>query len=284
MKPGAYLVVFAVMCTSASSIFIRLSGMPPLVIAFWRMLMSAGMLAVPAFRYRKELLSISRRDLILCVLSGSTLAMHFGTWIASLSYTGVAASTVLVSLSPFFVAGINRLVFGKKSGRLLYTCLAAAIAGTVVISAGAYDGDAGGLLGNGLALAGAFFVAVYLMVGQEVRKRVSTAVYAFLVYGFAAVVLLFGCLAFAQPIAPYAGAEFANIAAMALVCSIGGHTFYNMLLKYHGAVLISVSTLMEPVLASVLAVVVLSELPPVTTVIGGVPIILGVAVYIVRRE
>ena len=50
MKPPGYFVIFAVLCTSASSIFIRLSGMPPLVIAFYRMVASAVFLAVPFLR------------------------------------------------------------------------------------------------------------------------------------------------------------------------------------------------------------------------------------------
>ncbi|MCL2703299.1 MAG: DMT family transporter [Defluviitaleaceae bacterium] len=282
--PGAYLVIFAVLCTSASSIFIRLSGMPPLAIAFYRMLASAAFLAVPFIRDKNGVKSIKKRDLILCGFSGIALALHFATWIVSLTLTTVTASTVLVSLSPIFVAIINMLFFRKKPGKILFICLALAISGTVIISAGSFDGNMGSLTGNALALAGAFFVAVYLMIGQDVRKRVSTAVYAFLVYGFAAAALLVCCLAFAQPLAPYGPLEYANIVLMALVCSIGGHTLYNMLLKFHGAALISLASLGEPVFASILAVIILSEPPPLTAIAGGVLVVAGVAAFIVKGK
>ena len=104
MKPSGYLVIIAVLCTSASSIFIRLSGMSPLVIAFYRMAVSAAFLGVPFLRDKNGYRSVARRDLVLCVFSGFALALHFAAWIASLSFTTVAASTVLVSLSPIFVA------------------------------------------------------------------------------------------------------------------------------------------------------------------------------------
>jgi drug/metabolite transporter (DMT)-like permease len=288
-QPGAYLVIVAVLCTSASSIFIRLSNMPPLVIAFYRMAVSTVFLFMPFILKTKRILKISRRDVLLWMFSGIALALHFGAWIASLSHTSVAASTVLVSLSPVFVALINMVVFKKKPGKMLFLCLTLAIFGTVVISTGSYDRTAdeaaqNALTGNLLALMGGFFVAVYLMIGQNVRKRVTTAVYAFWVYGFATAALLLCCLAFSQPLAPYGALDFVNIAAMALVCSVGGHTFYNMLLKYHGAALISLASLCEPVFASILAVFIISDIPHITTVFGGVIVIFGVAVYILTSK
>jgi drug/metabolite transporter (DMT)-like permease len=53
-----------------------------------------------------------------------------------------------------------------------------------------------------------------------------------------------------------------------------------MLLRYYGAALISLSSLLEPVFASILAVIILAEFPPMATVLGGIPVIAGVAVYI----
>ncbi|MCL2397725.1 MAG: DMT family transporter [Defluviitaleaceae bacterium] len=284
-QPPQYLVMAAVLFTSASSIFIRLSIMPPLVIAFYRMAISAALLAVPLVYRKGQLNGISHRDLLLCGLSGLALALHFATWIASLSMTTVMASTVLVSCSPIFVAVLNGVFFKKKPGKVLLFCLATAFAGTIIITTGAGDGQGlASLQGNLLALAGAASVSVYLIIGQEVRKRVTTAAYSFLVYGASAVILLFFCIIFAQPLAPYSLGQFANIAAMAVVCSIGGHTLYNMLLKFHGAFLVSLATLCEPLFASILAIIILSEIPPIQTVLGGALVIAGLVAYIVKNR
>ncbi|MCL2376272.1 MAG: DMT family transporter [Defluviitaleaceae bacterium] len=283
--PPQYLVLAAVLFTSASSIFIRLSIMPPLVIAFYRMAIATGFLAMPLVYRKSKLGGISRRDLMLCGLSGLALALHFATWIASLSMTSVMASTVLVSCSPIFVAVINAAFFKKKPGKTLLLCLGTAIAGTIIITMGAGDGgDLATLPGNLLALAGAVTVSFYLIIGQEVRKRVDTAEYAFLVYGASAVILLALCLLFAQPLAPYSAGDFAIIAALALVCSVGGHTLYNLLVKFHGASLVSLATLCEPLFASVLAVIILSEIPQMQTVLGGMIVIAGLVVYIVKNR
>ena len=178
--PHQSLVMAAVLFTSASSIFIRLSIMPPLVIAFYRMAISTGFMAVPLLWHKNQLSGISRRDLLLCGLSGLALALHFATWIASLSMTTVMASTVLVSCSPIFVALINAAFFRKKPGKILLLCLGTAFAGTVIITMGAGDGEGlASLSGNLLALAGAVTVSFYLIIGQDVRKRVPTASYSF---------------------------------------------------------------------------------------------------------
>jgi len=279
--PPRYFVLAAVLFTSSSSIFIRLSAMPPLVIAFYRMVFAAAFLALPFVlrKYRAQLVSVTRRDLLLCGVSGVALAAHFATWIASLSLTTVMASTVLVSCSPFFVALINAAVFRKKPGKTLLLCLAVAFAGTLVITTGTGNGF-GSLAGNLLALAGAATVSIYLIIGQEVRKRVTTAPYAFLVYTAAALALLALNVASSQPLAPHSAVDFGIVAAMAIVCSVGGHTLYNMLLRFHGAFLVSLATLCEPLFASLLAAIILSEIPQLQTIAGGALVIAGLAGYI----
>jgi drug/metabolite transporter (DMT)-like permease len=59
---------------------------------------------------------------------------------------------------------------------------------------------------------------------------------------------------------------------------------YNMLLKYHGAALISLSSLGEPVFAGILAAAILSEFPHITTILGGVLIISGIGLFIVKGK
>jgi len=261
--------------------------MPPLVIAFYRMAISTAFMATPFVfhKNRQQLRGISRRDLLLCGLSGLALAADFGTLIGSLSMTTVMASTVLVASSPIFVAIFNALLFRKKPGKILLLCLGIAFTGAIIITTGAGNGDSLATLpGNLLALAGAATVSVYLIIGQEVRKRVETSVYAFLVYGASAVALLIFCILFAQPLAPYSIGQFGIVAAMAVVCSVGGHTLYNMLLKFHGAFLVSLASLCEPLFASILAAVILSEIPQMQTVFGGMVVIVGLVIYIVKNR
>jgi drug/metabolite transporter (DMT)-like permease len=101
-----YLVLaLGVVSVSFAAVFIRLADAPPLIIAAYRLCIASLLIDPVAWiRSRYELRRLTRRDIILSVLSGTFLALHFGLWIASLSYTTVATSVVLVTTTPVFVA------------------------------------------------------------------------------------------------------------------------------------------------------------------------------------
>src|SRR5512134_494779 len=85
----------AILAVSTSSIFVRFAqaDAPSLVIAALRLTCAALLLAPLAWtRHREELLNLTRREIILGMISGTFLAAHFATWISSLEYTTVASS------------------------------------------------------------------------------------------------------------------------------------------------------------------------------------------------
>src|SRR5215210_4514515 len=106
-------VLVGVLAVGAAAIFIRLADAPALGIAFWRC--ALGVLALlPLAAVRRERVPIGR-DLWVGAVAGVALGAHFGTWIASLDYTSVAASVVLVSTNPVFVAIAAYLLFGERT-------------------------------------------------------------------------------------------------------------------------------------------------------------------------
>lgn len=281
--PPKTAVLLAVFFTAFSSIFVRLSTAPALIISFYRMLFTVILISPYVWRnYRHEILQMKKQSLLLCISSGICLALHFATWIASLSLTTVAASTVLVSCSPIIVASAEYLMQQKRPSRALLIGLALALCGTLLIAANGSGSVS--LSGNLLALAGGFFVAFYLLLGVRVQHDYSLWAYVFLVYLTAAVTL--GILAIVTQTAfrGYPASDYLLFAAMAFFCSILGHTVYNWLLPFHGATLISISTLCEPIFASLLAFFILQETPQPTTLFGGVLIIAGVAFYILKKK
>ena len=97
----------AILAVSTASIFIRFAqrDAPSLTIAALRLTFASVMLAPVALtRYRSELLALTHRELILGLLSGVFLAIHFATWITSLEFTTVVSSVVFVSTGPLWVA------------------------------------------------------------------------------------------------------------------------------------------------------------------------------------
>ncbi len=120
--PPLLVLFFGILIVSTSSIFIRFAQREAssLVIAAYRLsLASLILMPIALTRYRAELRGLKRGQVLLALLSGVFLAIHFATWISSLEYTTVATSVVLVSTTPLWVALLSPLVLREKPNRLV---------------------------------------------------------------------------------------------------------------------------------------------------------------------
>ena len=275
--PAVFVGVLAV---GAAAIFIRLAEAPALGIAFWRCTLGVIALA-PLAAWRRERLP-EGRDLWVGVVSGVALGAHFGTWIASLDYTSVAASVVLVSTTPVFVAIAAYLLLGERTSILSLGVIVLAIVGTTVIAGGGPGTGNAASLGNALALVGAVAMAVYVLIGRSLRTGgVGALSYSIVGYSAAALALL--------PVALLAGAQLWGYSATTwfwlFVITLGpqllGHTVLNWALEYVRASIVSGAVLAEPVFAALLAWLVLAEKPGLAPLLGGVVVLAGL--YLLLR-
>jgi drug/metabolite transporter (DMT)-like permease len=274
-SPAPYIgVAFAVLFVSFSSIFIRWSDSPPLVIAAYRMLFAALMLLPFAIVHREaQFKLLDRKTVSWLLVIGIVLALHFATWITSLGMTSVASSTILVTSHPLLVGAVSILMF-KESGK--WTAIGVTVGFTGVVFISILSLGDGSWDGNLLALIGGVFAGVYILAGRVLRKKVDLIAYAFVIYLSAAAFLFMSCLVLDQPIWPYPIEEFVLFLLLAGVSTILGHTVYNWSLRYVTAPMVSASLLGEPILASVLAAILLAELPSPYIFLGGALILVGV--------
>ncbi|NLJ58334.1 MAG: DMT family transporter [Tissierellia bacterium] len=285
-KPSKYWILVGTFFTSVSSIIIRLSNAPALVISAYRMLFTSIMLFFPVYTNNKgELKNINKSNYILCIISGIFLALHYASWIQSLKMTTIANSTVLVSSSPIFVAAVNYFLLKEKVNKRMIVGIIMSLLGTAIIAMGSSGGEESSMLiGNTLAFLGAIFVAGYLVIGGIVRKDVSAGAYVFVVYSVSGIVLFAMCFLTSTPVYPYPLREYILFLSLGFFSSILGHTVYNYLIKYYSSTLISVSTLSEPIFASVFAMILFKEIPSVYTVLGGIIIISGIYYYLMTQH
>jgi drug/metabolite transporter (DMT)-like permease len=292
-------LLLAILAVSTASIFIRFAqrDAPSLVIAALRLAFASLVLAPFAWaRHRDELLALTRAELLLGLLSGLFLSIHFATWISSLEYTTVAGSVVLVSTGPLWVALFSPLFLREPLTRPVLTGMAVALLGGVVIGLAASCSWTDGLVcdslaqslhgramvGNLLALAGALTVAGYLMIGRRLRAAVSLVPYIFVVYTTAAVCLLAIMFAAGESPAGYRPITYGWILLLALVPQLIGHSTYNWALAHLPASYVAITTLGEPIGSAVLALFILQEVPSGATLLGGALILLGI--YLSTRK
>ena len=272
-------LIIGTMAVSTGAIFARLADAPSLVIAAYRVGIASLILApVTWWKARDEIVTLSKRDLKLAVLSGFFLALHFATWISSLEYTSVANSVVLVNTNPLWVGLLTPLIAKEKVKRAALISIVISVIGGAIIGYGDFATGGKALLGDGLALAGSLCAAVYLLLGRNLRRKLSLLPYIFICYGSAAVILWLIVLSLGLPISGFSTGTVAAFWGMALIAQIIGHSTYNWALKWLSAGLIAVSLLGEPIGSTILAYFLFDEGLTLYKIVGG-GIILS-AIYI----
>ena len=261
---------------SLAAIFIRLADAPALVVAAYRMGLASVVLlpwSLPALRRA----NLTRTTLLYSALAGLCLALHFATWISSLSYTSVAASVSLVASQPLWVALLAWLFLGLAPSFLTLLGVVTAVAGGALIGFGDFTSGSAPLLGDALAVVGALAGAAYFLLGRAAQRQgLSLNAYIGLAYGVAAVVLLPLPWLAAVPYGGYSAATFAWIALLALLPQLVGHTGINYALRYLSPTLVATVALLEPVGAVVLAALFFKEWPTPVTLVGAVVLLGGV--------
>ena len=280
--------IFAVSMASILIRFARQAGVPALMVAAYRLSIATLVLTpIVLRRHTAELKRLTQRDWLAALASGVFLALHFATWVSSLDYTTVTSSVVLVTTGPIWVALASWLFLREKLSRPIVIGLIVSVAGGIIVglSDSAGFGLAGTQLwGDFLALAGAWFVAGYLLIGRQLRDRMSLIAYIFIVYGSAAIMLIgLGLASGASFTADAAGVPYQSIGLvwlilMALFPQLLGHSSYNYALRFLPTTYVAVVALAEPVGTSILAFFLLNELPPPLTLIGAVVILIGIAI------
>lgn len=275
------MIIVGVLGISLSSIFVRYSSAPSAVTAAYRLLWTVLILTPVVFskkETRREFRSLSAKSVILSIVSGIFLAIHFVLWFESLSYTSVASSTTIVCTEVIWVAlGYCIVLKGKISVKAVIA-IGVTLVGSVLIAYSDSSGETG-LYGDLLALLAAVAVAVYTLIGGIVREKVSTSVYTYIVYLSCAVALLATCgfqgynLIFFGISAPVVGL------LLAVFSTILGHSIFSWCLKYFSPSFVSASKLCEPVVSAAFAAFLFAEMPSLLQVGGAVLVIGGVLFY-----
>lgn len=282
-----------------------MSDATALVIAAWRLGFSLVIIALALLLTGqwREWGSLKKTDLLLSAFGGVLLALHFWSWNASLTFTTVAASVTLVNLQPVIVALISARWLGERATARQWIGIAIAVAGALVVGVADIPGGmlgigsalTGGLddgvsrgrafFGDALALVGALTAALYYLIGRRVRQGLSLWPYVGLVYGTAFITCVVLAIVTNEPLWPQPPREVGIFVALALGPMLLGHTGMNWALGHLPAYVVNLTTLGEPIGATILAAVLpgIAEVPGMGTVAGGVLILSGILLAVRRR-
>lgn len=288
-RPSPLLALgVAIMAISTSAILVRWSQAPNLIKAFYRVLFTVMFLMpIAILRYRDAFTRLDIKHVLAALVTGVALAVHFVAWFESLDWTSVAASVTLVQSQPIFVAIGAAIILNERVSRRIIIGICIAIGGIAIMTVpeSTLTGKRP-LFGNSLALLGAVMAAAYVLAGRSLRQRIALIPYVTLVYTACALVLLGVSLAsdVSVDLLSYPQREWLLFLAMAVGPGLLGHTVINWALKHLESTVVSVSLLGEPLGSSVLALLLLSEVPAVPTIVGGGVVLSGIWLTIRSRQ
>ena len=270
----------------AAAIFARfaLGGAGPVAVSYLRLGIAAVIVvALAATRSTSRKWLDSRRETLLAI-AGVALAVHFAGWIASLEFTSIAISTLLVCTSPIFT-GIYEAIVGRRApGRSFLLAIVCGGAGlTLVVMQHSEPAPIAGhvMLGAFLATLGAVAMSVYLTIVRSVRNGLDTLAIIARTYSWAAIVLaLLALIMHENPPALTNHTAWFGIIAMALISQLLGHTAMNVSLHWFTPTTVGFATLLEPVIAALLAAVIFHEALQGTMLAGAVLLFLAIALAI----
>jgi drug/metabolite transporter (DMT)-like permease len=261
---GPMILFVASIFFGSSAIFIRYATEASAIsLTFFRLSIASAGIVLFALSTR-SLRRLAGRDLMLVLLSGAVLSLHFATFILAVKTTTVANATFLVNTSPIMLALIAPLVIMERT--TIREALAVLIATLgVLLVAHAGNGFSAFGLGDVSALLAAFFVAIYALIGRYLRTSgVNTACYTSYVYATATLAsLAMLTLTNTQPFRTYDLQNLLAILGLGIVPTMLGHTLYNYALGSVKAVRANLFPLIEPIIALILAVILFSEVPTI---------------------
>jgi drug/metabolite transporter (DMT)-like permease len=305
-----YLVLlFGVLVAATSSILVRLAqmeGAPSLVIAAWRLIFAAIILTPIAWTRRsRELRSLQPRDIRLGILAGVFLAIHLAMWIYSLEFTSVASSAALVTTNPLWIALAVYFLYGERLSRQTMIGLAAALTGSMLVAfsdGGVLALESGqlqftpqvllspagkadtALWGDALALAGGMMASAYLLMGRNLRTRVSTLSYVWLAYTAAMVALVGFSLLAGPPLLGYTWPGYLWIFLLAIGPQLIGHTSFNWSLAHLSTTFVALAILGEPIGSAIFAYFIFGETFAPLQLLGFVLLLAGIGLGVLGEQ
>lgn len=287
------VLTVGVLSVSLAAIFVRLSMEAAatqsigfsIFLAASRLIVSA-LILLPTWRNIKSA-QVSTSAYYYASAAGICLAFHFATWISSLAFTSIAASTTIVTTNPIWVGLLSRWWFREKLSKQAIIGIAIALSGGILIGLSDLNltnSNSNPLLGDLLALVGAWMASLYLILGSQAQRQgLSISHYIAIAYSSAAIVLLPLPFLFQVSYWGYPSQVYLYIFLMAIFSQLIGHTSFNWAIRWISPTFVTLSLLFEPIVSSWLGFMIFSEKPTALIFLGGAILLIGVAITVLDR-
>lgn len=269
------------MCIASSGVLVKLSDSSPVTVAVFRCLYALPVLGAITYFETKRLGPLPARARYLSWIAGAFFALDLIFWHNAIEAVGAGLATVLGNLQVLIVGFAAWALLSEKPPRTLFVAVPVVIGGVVLIS-GVVGGDAYGkdpILGVVLGLATSLAYAAFILTlrqGSGDRARIAGPLFhATFVAGLVAGI--FGAVTGSVDWSPGWPAN-GWLVTLALSAQVAGWLLISRSLPRLPAAVTSVTLLLQPVGAMILAAIVLGEDPSGVQIGGAIAILAGVVI------
>ncbi len=263
-------MLLAALCFAALGTAVKaVSGaVDPIEVVFWRSAVSLVLAALVGWRAGADLRGVNHRGHLVRGLTGVGAMICYFTAISRLPVTGDAV--LLTYLSPLLVASLSRRALGEVPPARVWFALVVGLLGVAIVV-----GPQGHLDPLGVA---AGLMAALLSASAYVSVRVLTRTDQShtIVVWFSAISMAIAALGFLDGAAPLTPRTAALLLAVGGFGVVAQHALTRAYAAAEAA-RVSVFAYATPVLAYLLGLALLAEVPPLTSVLGaGVVVLAGI--------
>lgn len=281
MNPALAALLFGATCIALSPIFVRLSEAGPTATAFWRVALAVPVLWLCALSRTSARRRYSGRWPLL-IAAGFAFAGDLAFWHLAIRFTSVANSTLLANLASIFVTLAAWMFLRQRPSALFLAGLAASLAGVALLVRSSVGFSQTGLLGDAFGVVTAMFYAGYIFAVKGLRDRGETTLYLMAITStITALFLAPAALVSGEQLLPTSAHGWGVLLGLALVSHAAGQGLIAYALAHLPAAFSSVSLLLQPVMATLFAWVLLREALVPLQIVGGIAVLAGI--YLARR-
>jgi len=275
----ALLLVLATFSVSTSPIIARfLSDVPAVGISFWRMAIGATILWIYSKFRPTVLLTAKNRN--YTILGGIFLGIHFQFFFESIKLTTIANATFLGTLAPLFTLCLEKFWLKRNIQKNMIFALVIIFTGSLIIVSDQFDTSSNYTRGNLYALICSLWIALALMISENVRKDTETVPFSITLFSSAAITLMIISFYTGESLIGYTQQDYLGLLLLGLIPTVFGHSVFYFALRYVQTTIVASFPLGEPIIASIAAYFLFSETVGVSIILGGVLTIIGLFILV----
>jgi DME family drug/metabolite transporter len=255
------------------------TGLGALAIGFYRLAVAAVVMLLIGFPARRRIGAAFRAAPVAVTAAGVGLASYQGLYFVAVRLGGVSIATVVsLGIAPVLLSAWEALRTRRRPGTATLAASAAAVGGLILIGGATVEPGASTAAGLGLlaAIGSGVVYAASTVISRHTTQGVEPLTLTTLSCAIGAVSILPLAAAEGLAFTPQAGPIALLIYAGAVTTALAYTLFYTGLRRISGSVAVVV-TLLEPLTAALLAVLLINEPLGPATIAGGLLLLGAVA-------